>query len=121
MNDDFYFGCWNGRVGHYLYDTRGSTRSDYSPPAGFPIRSTILDGGLLPPGEPQTEGVATFCHINGWTVISFWDRSVDKRGGCSSSFLMKGLHDFGSACCRAKSQFPDIWNRYAFPIVQRAN
>jgi hypothetical protein len=35
MNDDFYFGCWNGRVGHYLYDTRGSTRSDYSPPPHY--------------------------------------------------------------------------------------
>lgn len=117
MNDDFYFGCWNGKLGHYLYDSRGIAR--HRDPDCFPIRSTILDGGLLPPNKPQTEGVATLCHINEWTIISFWDRTVDKRGGCNSSFVMRGVYDFGSACCRAKAKFPDIWNRFTFPIVHR--
>lgn len=117
MNDDFYFGCWNGNTGHYLFDPHG--RTQWNDPQRFPFRSTILDGGLLPPNEPQAEGVAALCHISGWTVISFWDRTVDKRGGCNSSFVMRGVHDFGSAVCRAKAKFPDIWNRFPFPIVQR--
>ena len=29
---------------------------------------------------PQTQGEALLYHKQGWTAISFWDRSVDERG-----------------------------------------
>lgn len=116
MSDNaFYFGCWR-EAGHYLFTPSG--RSTYSVPNDFPLPANYLDSGLLPPNLPETEGRASLVHINGWTVISFWDRSVDKRGKCNSSFLFRGHFTFDEMCKLAAEKFPTIWNRFAFPITE---
>jgi hypothetical protein len=114
MHDDFYFGCWD-RSGHFLVTPGG--RHVYDNPKDFPVREGILDGGLLPPFQPQVEGRAVLVHLSGWTILSFWDRSVDTRGGCSSSFVMRGTLDFVAATQRARERFPQVWNRYTFEVV----
>jgi hypothetical protein len=112
----FYFGCWDG-PGHFLHVPGGRTR-EHSLPPDFPLRFHILDGGLLPPNLPEVEGRATFIHINGWTVMSFWDRSVDTRGKCNSAFLFRGRLSFSEACHEAAEAFPSVWRRFKFPIVE---
>src|SRR5690349_11829936 len=93
--DAYYFGCLNG-PGHYLFDVHGRN-AERRVPADFPCRPTAFDGTFLPPGLPQIEGRASLVHFNGWTVLAFWDRSVDKRGGCNSAFILRNYHDFDEA------------------------
>ena len=115
----FYFGCWN-EPGHFLRSANGRTHHvDATLPDDFPLMWRILDGGLLPPCRPQVEGIATFIHINGWTVLSFWDRSVDKRPGCNSAFLLRGIYTFDVACKAAAEMFPTVWGRFQFEIMER--
>jgi hypothetical protein len=112
----YYFGCWQ-EAGHYLRTPDGRT-GEYALPHDFPFRVHTLDGGFLPPKLPETEGRATLFHINGWTVMTFWDRSVDKRGACNSSFVFRGKLTFAEACALAADKFPSVWNRFQFPVTE---
>jgi len=111
----YYFGCQN-ETGHFLWDEQN--RKVYSV-QGIPFRWTILDGALLPPDEPETEGLAEIVHVGSWTIITFWDRSVDKRGGCSSAFVIPAHLWFDEATAIAKERFPRVWARFAFDIKSR--
>lgn len=115
--ESFYFGCWTGRAGHYLHDIHG-TECERSLPRNFPVKPSILDSGLLPPNSAQTEGLATLVHIGGWTIVTFWDRSGDRRGNSNSSFVLEGIHSFEKACEISAGRFPLIWSRFKFQIVE---
>jgi len=112
----FYFGCWDA-PGHYLHNRNGATLSWHSIPEDFPVFVSILDGGLLPPHQPQEEGKAVLVHINAWTILTFWDRSVDKRLSSSSTFLFRGALSFDEIVEHSKASFPKIWARYTFPVT----
>jgi len=116
VSDVYYFGCWSV-PGHYLHMPSG--RTSYRDPEGFPCRSTALDSGFLPVGDSQEEGVATLCHLNGWTILAFWDRSVDSRPGANSAFVIRGEWSFGEARDKAKAAFPSIWQRFKFEVKLR--
>jgi hypothetical protein len=118
MNGCFYFGCWHG-AGHYLHTPGGNTMSERRIPEDFPIEHRALDACLLPPNQPQTEGLATLCHLNGWTILAFWDRSVDTRPGCNSAFLARGTYTFETMVGIAKDQFFEVWNRFKFDVRLR--
>lgn len=64
------------------------------------------------------EGVALLLkHVSvQWTLLSFWDRTIDKRSGCASAFAMDGLHSFESAVRIARGAAPGIWARYGFEV-----
>ncbi len=115
MTDSFYFGCW-GEIGHYTYGTNGRTlRNDCEQDKW--LRSK--DGSLAPKGIGEKQGIAYLDHVEKWggyTVLSFWDRSVDSRGNSSSTFLIPGTHDFDDAVEIAQIQFPEIWKRYPFEV-----
>ena len=115
----YYFGCWQG-AGHDLHTVTGSRISMYAVPADFPCAVTTLDGGFLPPRLPQVEGQGILVHLNGWTILSFWDRSVDTRPGSCSTFVLRGLHTCAETWALAQEGFPDVWERFAFPIVEPA-
>lgn len=117
MNDIFYFGCWR-EPGHFLRNVQGGTLHDQTLPADFPCNFRMLDGGFLPPKLPQTEGRATVVHLNHWTIVTFWDRSVDRRPGCNSSFVIRGLHTFNEAVEQAQAAFPQIWERFTFKVYE---
>ncbi len=116
----FYFGCWT-EAGHHLRDERGQTINERRMPSDFPCGECVLDGGFLPPKQPEQEGLATVAHLNGWTVLAFWDRSIDSRGKSNSAFIMRGGMSFHEACHLAKDAFPSIWSRFKFEIVERKN
>jgi hypothetical protein len=113
----FFFGVWApNRVGHYLYDANGR---DCEPrlPDDFPMRPMRLDTGLLPFKGEQVEGLATHLYLNGWSIITFWDRSGDSRPGSNSAFVIDGLHSFADCCTIAREKFPSIWARFKFEVV----
>lgn len=114
MSECFYFGC-HREAGHYLFDEQGrhaSRRGELS----LPFRYSILDSGLLPQGDAQEQGAATIVLFPAWTVISFWDRSVDKRGGCNSAFVLPGQMTFDEAIAVSKEKFPWVWSRLTFEV-----
>lgn len=123
--DVLYFGCrGESQSGHHLYHPgqRGEPwpvfRSQLRQLA-IPFRPESLDGVLpprLPNGTEAPQGVATLVHLNGWTVLSFWDRTGDNRPNSNSNFLLRGVLDFGSAVERARAAFPRIWERFTFTV-----
>lgn len=81
----YYFGCWSkDRRGHFLYNRTGATVRD----SAIPFSINILDAGLLPDRFEQKEGINHLSVINGWTVVSMWDRSADSRPSSNSSFIV---------------------------------
>lgn len=111
----YYFGCI-GRPGHYLWDQQ--LRRLWQTPRHFPLSHyEILDGGFLPPGE-QEQGRVVIWRTSGWAIASFWDRSVDTRHGCSSSFVLEcedGLSDT-AIMDRCRAAFPTIFARFTFAV-----
>ncbi len=125
-----YHGCWGG-IGHYLFDKnrnllRNPAFRAWEDRAGSP--SKFIDNGLswackrkLPGIPPETEGVAKVTHLiaNGfdWTVLGFWDRSVDSRYNSWSMFIATGTYDFDRMVELAKQNFPQVWARYKFNVI----
>jgi hypothetical protein len=113
--DAYYFGCWDG-PGHYLRDTHGRMMRESTIPTDFPCPPNCFDGCFLPPKLPELEGRASLVHLNGWTILAFWDRSVDKRGKCNSAFILRNYHDFDEAKRLAQVCFPQVWKRFTFEV-----
>lgn len=113
----FYFGCWE-RPGHFmrasgkLRYSREESDFTYNNPWGYHI-----DGGLCPDG-PEVQGRALIHHKDGWTAMSYWDRSIDGRGKCNSNFLAEGTLDFAQMLEIAKTHFPSVISRAKFEIVE---
>ena len=112
MSDAFYFGCV-GTSGHYLHtpDLRTASRAG-------PFTPAMLDTHYCPnpATREQPEGVARLTHFDGWTVLAFWDRSVDTRGNSHSTFVLRGTHAYDDAVRLAREAFPRVWSRYTFTV-----
>lgn len=133
----FYFGCWRA-LGHYLWH-QGSDgtpikkydrgESDRRLLGGYPHSSQggkgeipwgySLDGGLLK-GKDLKQGEAVVERRSGWTALSFWDRSVDSRGGSSSTFVFDADLEPEAALEAAREAFPPIFDRFTFPVTLAA-
>lgn len=116
-----YFGPW-GNVGHYFYSEEGRRIYDYPHP-DVPWKQ--VDGALCPncaPDEawkrtgPEVVGDAILHHKDGWTALSFWDRTVDTRPGSNSNYFAKGEFTFEEMVELAKRRFPDRWSRMKFEV-----
>jgi hypothetical protein len=128
----FYFGCVE-QAGHYLWvpGPRSAYRESTPWGANAPWGANGIDGMLAPHENPrcgyltkgygcdcsQREGVAAIHYKDGWTAISFWDRSVDTRPGCNSTFLADGNYTFEEMLAHAQNYFPSVMERFAFKIV----
>lgn len=118
MNDlVFYFGCYEDK-GHYLYRTKGQPVNNWNMPLDFPVAPNSLDGGFLPPKRPQVQGKAEHILLRNWTIVTFWDRSLDKRQNSSSSFVLRGTLTFEWAVKLAREAFPELFERFDFEIVR---
>jgi hypothetical protein len=113
----YYFGCW-GNAGHYLFDPdRRSTRYTDKMVPWEQIDSVLCYGHRGPyQNGPQVQGLALLHHRDGWTALSFWDRTVDKRGGSNSNFFVEGTLSFDEIVLVAKERFPSIWERFTFKV-----
>ena len=125
--EPLFYGVWTSReAGHYLYAASGRSFSIWDVPPGVPPKPH-LDGGYCPPDDGrQVEGRAALTYLlhpggvgagTAWTVLSFWDRSGDKRNGSHSTFLLPRARSFSEAVAEAKLAFPTVFARYTFEIV----
>jgi len=125
----FYFGPWD-RAGHFLHDERGNSVLGEQR-SGFPWDESTSSHGVdcqLQPGcylrdgrwkhGAEIEGQALIHHKDGWTALSFWDRSVDTRGACNSTYFAEGTFTFDEMVAMAKERFSFRWNKMNFEVVE---
>lgn len=120
-----YHGRWE-TPGHLLYKMDGNTEWEPLTPelrslealAGDPAKIKGYYDGIYGKktvpywaSEDQEQGRARMHFISGWTVMAFWDRSGDSRGGSSSAFLAEGEFTFDEMCVLARLHFPAVWAR----------
>ncbi len=123
----FYFGPWE-TAGHHFHGEGGflhHSAFDCCPwqPYGNPGIDCALqpgcvwdkDGHLRSTGN-EIEGQALLHHKDGWTALSFWDRSVDHRGRCNSTYFAEGIFTFDEMVEMAKTRFASRWNKMNFPV-----
>lgn len=125
MRDAYFSGHLRGPAGHGLHApsaTLGGPLGYASPRETEEIlKWGTLDCALLGAVD-QVEGEAVLwvrMVPDPWTVLTFWDRSVDTRGNCCASFLLKGALDFATALETAREAFPQVFSRFKFGIVPR--
>lgn len=119
--DVYFFGC-RGVPGHYLIEG-GQGRcagagSGNKLPEPLRGRGSKLDGQYAPCDTLQQEGYACLRCVEGWTVLAFWDRSLDTRFGSNAVFIAHGEHKFERMCEIAQEFFPEIWQRFTFKIEE---
>lgn len=121
MNDTIEtlcFGCI-GQPGHYLHSRRGIDFRLESTPWG-----SKLDGGLLTDDYYRADTTPTGHwrehHKDGWTAVSFWDRSGDSRPGCNTTFLAKAELTGEELIELARAQWPHVFSRPGFPQLLRS-
>ena len=112
----YYFGCGT-ESGHYLFsDTRGR-QSNRSDPL---IHKLSHMDGVLPPLSEKYLYRASVSRLGGigFSALSWWDRSVDKRPGSNSTVFIPwpdmpadDLIDY------AASRFPWVFKRLPTPLT----
>jgi hypothetical protein len=119
----FYFGCYDDK-GHHMRAAEGLglrySREEFdfvrTNPWGYGV-----EGGLCPQKAGEVQGESLVHHKDGWTALSFWDRSIDTRPGCNSNFLAEGTHSFAEMVALAKKHFPTVINRFTFEVKEKVN
>lgn len=79
-----------------------------------------VDGGLIPtePKYYEKQGLAAIHHKNGWTALSFPDRTIDHRRASHSTFLLENEDaTFEEMIGMVEDRFPEIMGRFTFPII----
>lgn len=122
----YYYGCSPGSRGHFWHCAM-LPRSRPTEVIRLP-KGSFLDSVGCPENLPwnghegfnrdETEGVAVVRHLAGSTFLAFWDRSVDSRRNSVSVFACPGTWSFLQMIRIAASYFPQVWQRYTFPIVE---
>lgn len=117
IHDVLFYGVRTGDgAGHYLHAPGGgwARESDLPPPlrridcvwtrATPRTQEEVRD--RIPQTEDQHQGRAFMHYVAGWTIVSWWDRSEDKRGACNANFLARGRRNFASMLALAREHFP---------------
>lgn len=108
-----YYGCLNS-VGHFSH---GPCWRQYRVHGEW----VNTDAGFMHPrrhGMPlRPEGSARLTYTDeGWTVLSFADRSIDQRGDSHSTFTARGRLTGAEMMKAAQEAWPDVWARYPFQV-----
>lgn len=103
-----YYGC-HGDKGHYAF-APGMVK--------LHLRElNILDAGFAP--QNTWEQGCVWFHVGpDYSLLSFWDNSVDNRSNSHSTFLLPGKPmSYGRALALAQNYFPEVFARFNFSIV----
>jgi hypothetical protein len=104
----FYFGCGE-RAGHHLWVEGERPESAY----GMAYRDwRNMSDGLFPPRRTSKQGAAALHFVHGYTVLSFWDYTVDSRPQSNSTFFLPGRMNFDTALAEAQKRFPWVFARF---------
>lgn len=111
----YYFGCIK-EPGHYLWESErmGCYPSTIKIPGANTTILGYLDGTFTPGGN-QTEGIYNDCTIPPLRIVSWWDRSIDKRIGSSSTLIGFGYSNAEEMLDDATKQFPSVMARQPRP------
>lgn len=112
MRPCYFFGCGN-RIGHYLHEPGGKPVHSAGPFWWMELYGAFCPGRERPRHGPRPE-VQSACkvtHVQGWTVLASWDRSVDERGTSNGAFLAEGTYGFEGMIALAREHFPQIVER----------
>ena len=112
MSKLIYFGC-HKQSGHYWW--LPGYRQYFNPPENDPWGKHVDSGLAESPIPGQVEGAAILHKLNLWTAIAFWDRSVDKRLGSNSVFLIDTFMDAEELLLKAAAAFPEVFERLNKP------
>jgi len=113
----YFFGVQDaGRAGHYLSElVDGQLRHVDVTRLRLPFLYTKLDGGFLPDTrgkrELEVQGLWHHTFVDGWSIISCWDRTGDSRYASNASFVVEGMFDIGEMKRIAAAACPALWNR----------
>lgn len=98
------------RVGHYCY-TPNWVRADGASPLSpwsdswSPLGDGVVFNALWR-GTTQPEGTGKVRCVEGWTLLSFCDRSEDRRHGSHTSFAFQAHYTGERALAAARELFP---------------
>lgn len=67
----------------------------------------------------QEQGAACLRRRDGWTALSWWDRSGDQRGGCNTTLVARGDLTFAQMLDVLRAKFPHIHERQPVPLFLR--
>ncbi len=129
----FYFGPWDC-AGHYVCDESGHSVNRETErilpwghgPERHPLDCCLQPGcykdrdGRIENRGPQIEGHAVLHHLNGWTAIGFWDRTIDTRPNSNSVYMAEGTFTFAEMVDMAKARFSKRWNKMKFEVTEVA-
>jgi len=119
----YYFGC-NKQAGHFWFTSvnKGEyliPHCSFSIPKELGSIRTSIDSSFCP-ADTEVEGISNlWLLISGkkrWTILSFWDHSVDSRPGSNSNFVIEGEHNFNKMINLITKYFPFIITRFHFDI-----
>lgn len=112
------------RAGHFCYKpgyqkvwlSRDSVQlskdGEPSPWAGvYPLGDSEATEAAWPDWETPVEGNGHSIRTKGWTLLSFWDRSGDKRPGSHASFAFDVDVGAEEVLGLAREHFPEIITR----------
>lgn len=110
-----YMGC-HRQAGHYFFTKGMRSLGGFAEERGLYALDTAFA-----PTDTQDQGLAWFHagQSNGipWNVISFWDRTIDRRPGSHSTFLLTGSFKFFSeAIVICRQDFPEVFERFNFEV-----
>lgn len=125
----YYFGVANGDCGHYLYNKPWTQIPYTERNSCSPWKYYDLDGKQAPvlnpeKANPETnkyyyldrkeapQGQVKVQHKDGWTILSFWDRTQDRRGASNSNFLIDKIVDFKEGIELAQTSWPQLFKRF---------
>jgi len=117
MMEIYYFGCWNCQLGHYL-----SAPGGHRPPYEWRLKWNCLDGGIFLPSTQSVQGLYRLSRVShvtsaeSWTIISWWDRSIDSRPNSCSAFLARGELTADQILALARETFPHVFARMKFTL-----
>ena len=117
--DIWYHGCYNG-AGHHLRSKQIQRPEYHNQPWGYKLDSGLLTDNYYGCDSTPTDKYVT-ASKDGWTAVSFWDRSGgDERPGCNSTFLVHAEMSGEELLRLAKQQWPEIFSRRGFPLMSNA-
>lgn len=120
-----YFGCALPATGHSLYDARWERIYE----SNLPDALKRPDGTMTPyltrgrggyvEAIKQPQGHARLNHLWGWSVVAWWDRTVDERMGSNSAFLVEQpMLSFDEVVELGAKTFSAVWKRQTTPLVE---
>ena len=114
MKKLFYFGCKDS-AGHYLWEGPNEiypqTISHRIGANNANTRFFERMDAVYAPGRTEKEGVYQEVDIDGFKILAWWDRTVDKRPGSNSALIGWGFNTSEEMIEAAKIIYPWVMSR----------